>query len=365
MLSILLYLSAGLVLLIGGAELLVRGASKLAGRVGISALVVGLTIVALGTSSPELAVSIQSGLEGNAGLLVGNVVGSSIFNILFILGISALITQLEVAQKLVRFDVPIMVGVSLLVTALAWNGSLQRWEAALLFLLLILYTGYLIIESRREKSSEIREQYEAEFGDEPGNHWSVDLLFIGAGLALLLIGARWLVSSAVTLATLWGLSSTIIGLTIVSAGTSLPEVATSVVAGIKGERDIAVGNVVGSNIFNLLGILGISGLVLPQAIPIEVGILAFDLPVMLAVSIACLPIFFSGYSIARWEGAVFLGYYIAYTTYLIMEARQHDLLPLFSGVMLWFVLPITVLTLLVVVYRELQGKSSSETEKIE
>jgi cation:H+ antiporter len=359
----LILLIGGFTFLIGGAELLVRGASNLALRMGISSLIVGLTVVALGTSAPELAVAIRSGLEGDPGLLVGNVVGSNIFNTLFIIGISAIIMPLIVAQRLIRFDIPFMIGITLLVYGFSWDRYIIRWEAALLLIILVAYITYLFYESRKESDPTVQKEYDEAYSvvTSLSFHWSIDLLMILAGLGLLVIGARWLVDSATEIALFWGVSSTIIGLTIVSVGTSLPEVATSIIAAIKGERDIAVGNVLGSNIFNLLGILGISGLILPRAIEIQTGLLTFDLPVMTAVAMACLPIFFTGYSISRWEGVVFLGYYGAYTSYLVLNAKQHDLLPLFNNVMLWFVLPITFITIIIITYREINQKSKETT----
>jgi cation:H+ antiporter len=357
----------GLGLLIGGAELFVRGSSRLAARIGVSSLVIGLTVVSFGTSAPELAISIQSGLNGQTDLLLGNIIGSNIFNVLFILGVSALITPLVVDQKLVRQDVPLMIGCALLLWAISLDGDINKVEAAGFIVLLLAYIGLLIYQSRRESNEQVKQEYDAEYGVPEASHsrhWIVYVMFILGGLGLLVLGARWLVQSAVEIAQYMGLSSVIIGLTIVSAGTSLPEVATSVLAGLKGERDIAVGNVVGSNIFNILCILGISGVVLPGSIAVPTSILAFDLPVMIAISVACLPIFFTGYTIARWEGFVFLGYYLAYTVYLILGAQQHDMLPLYNSVMLWFVIPLTVLTLLIVVWRELKTyRSNAKADK--
>ena len=355
----IIYFVVGLILLIGGAELFVRGSSRLAARTGVSPLIIGLTVVSFGTSAPELAISLQSGLAGQTDLLIGNIVGSNIFNVLFILGISALITPLVVDQKLVRQDVPLMIGFSFLLWAVCVDTVISKYEAVIFVVFLIAYLGFLIYQGRRETNQKVKQEYESEFGEPESSvpqHWFIHATLVLVGLALLILGARWLVSSAVEIALYMGVSSVIIGLTIVSAGTSLPEVATSVIAGLKGERDIAVGNVVGSNIFNILGILGVSGVVLSDPIAVPASVLAFDIPVMVAVSIACLPIFFTGYTIARWEGFVFLGYYISYTLYLILGARHHDLLPLYNNLMLWFVLPLTVLTLSVVVYREFTRK---------
>lgn len=343
----------GLAALVAGAELLVRGASKLALSFGISPLVVGLTVVAFGTSAPEMAVSVQSAWSGQVDIALGNVVGSNIFNVLFILGVAALITPLLVAQQLIRQEVPIMIGVSLLLFALAWDGGISRYDAALLFGLLLAYTVFLIRQSRKENQAIAAENAPwPETGKTSWDaHWGVQAMLIAAGLALLVLGADWLVGAAITFAKQLGVSELVIGLTIVAAGTSMPEVATSIIAALRGQRDIAVGNVVGSNTFNILGVLGLSGLVAPAALTVPPSLLSFDLPVMIAVAGACLPVFFTGNLIARWEGVLFLGYYAAYTTYLLLAAQRHDALSTFGFAMTTVVLPVTAVTLLVVAWR--------------
>ncbi len=349
--TILLFV-AGLVLLVLGAELLVRGASSLARRFGIPPLVIGLTVVAMGTSAPEVAVSVRSALAGQADIALGNVVGSNIFNVLFILGLSALITPLVVSRKLVWLEVPIMIGASLLLWILAYDGSISRMEAGLLFGGLVAYTAFQVWEARREGVT----AEELEGGDmRPGGGVALNLVLLAGGLALLVLGANWLVDAAVAMARAIGVSELVIGLTIVAAGTSTPEVATSIMAALRGERDIAVGNVVGSSIFNILGVLGIAGLVAPSGIGVAPAALAFDIPVMVAVAVACLPIFLTGHTIARWEGALFFVYYVAYTAYLILAATAHDALPAFSQAMLLFVLPLTAVTLVVLMVRALRG----------
>jgi cation:H+ antiporter len=351
--TVVILFVAGLVLLVWGAEWLVRGASRLAALAGISPLVIGLTVVAFGTSSPEMAVSIQAGLAGQADVTVGNVVGSNIANVLLILGLSAVVAPLVVAQQLVRLDVPLMIGVSLLLLLLAWDGLLSRADGLLLFGGVVLYTAFSVYQSRKEGEM-VQKEYEQAFAAGRERTYRAVILNVGlvvAGLALLVLGARWLVDGAVTFARLFGLSELLVGLTVVAAGTSLPELATSVVASLRGERDIAVGNVVGSNIFNILLVLGVTGLVAPAGIPVAGQALQFDIPVMTAVAIACLPIFFTGYTIDRWEGALFLAYYVAYTVYLILSAMGHAALPAFEVAMFGFVLPLTVITLAVVTFR--------------
>ena len=355
-LSIALFLVFGLIIMIWGAELLVRGASRLATAVGISPLVVGLTVVAFGTSSPELAVSVMSAFEGQADLALGNVVGSNIFNILFILGISALIVPLIVAQQLVRFDVPVMIAASIVILLMGMDGTIGRIDGVFLFAGVVAYTVFLIRQSRREESAEVKAEYEAEFGDKgtPAILKNVGLIVVG--LAGLMLGSKWLVDSAVSIAEAFGVSELVIGLTIVAAGTSMPEVATSVMAAIKGERDIAVGNVVGSNIFNILCVLGLSSIVAPSGITVSDAALRFDIPVMIAVAVACLPIFFAGYRISRFNGAAFLFFYIAYLVYLIMVATSNEGIGNLRAAMLYFILPITAMTLIVITVREVAHK---------
>jgi cation:H+ antiporter len=356
---IALKLIAGLVLLVVGAEALVRGASKIAAVIGISPLVIGLTIVSFGTSSPELAVSLGSAFNGKADLALGNVVGSNIFNVLFILGVSALIVPLIVHQQLVRLDVPIMIGASLLVMLFGWDGAVVWWEGAVLLAIGIWYTVFLIRQSKKEKRKDVLEDYQEEYADDgnPKNDriW-LQIIFVVVGLALLVLGSRFLVDSAVAIAQSLGVSELVIGLTIIAAGTSLPEVATSVLASIRKQEDIAVGNVVGSNIFNILIILGLTAIIAPGGVPVNPAAMSLDVPFMIAVAVACLPLFFTGYRIDRWEGFVFLGYYVAYTAYLIMKSQQHASLEVFRNAMIWFVVPLTVLTLVVVTLRELRKK---------
>jgi cation:H+ antiporter len=338
---------AGVALLVLGAEWLVRGASRIAIASGISPLVIGLTVVAYGTSAPELAVSIKASWSGEADLALGNVVGSNIFNILLILGVSAAITPLRVAGQLIRLDVPLMIGLSVLVWAMALDGRLGRVEGALLVAGAIGYTALLLRIGRSEPVPDA-----AINGDLKSTAaWTPNLLLIAAGLAGLVLGSRWLVDSAVVFAAVLGVSELVIGLTIVAAGTSLPEVATSIVAAMRGERDIAVGNVVGSNIFNILTVLGVSAAISRGGLAVAPALLNFDLPVMVVVAIACLPIFARGASIERWEGLVFLFYYGAYTIYVVLAAQQHDALPAFSAIMRTFAIPLTVLTLVVVSWR--------------
>ena len=344
-----LWFVAGLSALVVGANALVRGASRLALSFGISPLVVGLTIVALGTSAPEMAVSTGAVLDGKVDVALGNVVGSNIFNILFILGASALIAPLVVHVQVIRQEVPIMLGAALLLLAMGWDGHVSALEAGLLLALLVGYTVFLIVQSRRESAANAAE-FDAELAPAAPNawdaRWPVQVALIGVGLAMLVLGSDWLVTSAVAFAKAFGVSDLVIGLTIVAAGTSMPEVATSITAALKGERDIAVGNVVGSNTFNILGCVGLSGIASGSlGLPMAESLLNFDIWVMLAATLACLPIFISGREIARWEGGVLLAYYVAYVTYLILAAQHHDMLSSYSGAMMSCVLPLTIVAL--------------------
>ncbi|WP_008319196.1 calcium/sodium antiporter [Leptolyngbya sp. PCC 6406] len=348
----ILSLIGGFLLLVIGADLLVRGASSLATLVGLSPLVIGLTVVSYGTSAPELAVSLQSYAHGQVDIALGNVIGSNIFNVLMILGLSAVIVPLTVAQQLIRLDVPIMIGVSALMVVFAMDGRIEQWEGMLLLMGSVLYTVFLVYQGRKE-SKLIAQNALCPPGDALVKRTPVQILvsvgLVLIGLGLLVVGGRFLVYGAVEIAEAMGVSQLIIGLTIVAAGTSMPELATSVVASYRGEQDIAVGNVVGSNIFNILTVLGTISML--GGIPVSTAALRLDLPVLLAVAIACFPIFYTGNRISRWEGLLFVGYYVAYSAYLIMNTVEHSQLGVYNYVMLLFVIPLTVITLLTLVWQ--------------
>jgi len=356
---VILMLVLGLIVLTAGAESLVRGSSRLAMAMGISPLVVGLTVVAYGTSAPELVVSVRSSLAGQPDVAIGNVVGSNIFNVLFILGLSAMIVPLRVSQQLIRIDVPLMTGLSFLVAVLAIDGSIGRLDGLLLVGGMVSYSVLAIVTSRREQAG-IQAEYEAEFGigKEPqsGGKVVVNLLLVAAGLGLLVLGSQWFVDSAISIARQLGVSELVIGLTIVAAGTSMPELATSIMAAIRGERDIAVGNAIGSNIFNILGVLGISSVVSADGVRVSATAFQMDIPVMVAVAVACLPVFFVGHIISRWNGVMFFGYYCAYTAAFVIAATVPGLQRTFSFVMLGIVVPLTVITLLISVVRSIRGE---------
>jgi cation:H+ antiporter len=349
----IVFLILGLVLLVFSADFLVKGAARLAAAVGISPLVVGLTVVAFGTSAPELAVSVMSAFKGQADIALGNVVGSNIFNVLVILGISAMIIPLVVNQQLVRFDVPVMIGLSFLMFFLGMDGRIGRIDGVILFGIAIAYTVFLIRQSRRETNSAVVEEYEKEFGAaaKEGPAWVKNISFIVLGIGGLVLGSNWLVDGAVMIARHFGISELVIGLTIISVGTSLPEVATSIVAALKGERDIAVGNVVGSNIFNIVSVLGLASIVSPNGISVPSAALHFDIPFMIAIAVACLPVFFTGYVITRLNGAVFLAFYGSYLAYLIMQSTQHDAFDSYHAALVHLVAPLTAITLMIIGWR--------------
>jgi cation:H+ antiporter len=348
--------AVGLVMLVIGAGWLVKGASRLAAAAGVSALVIGLTVVAFGTSAPELAVSVQAAWSGQADMAIGNVVGSNIFNVLLILGASALITPLLVAQQLVRRDVPIMIALSAGLWLIARDGQLTRVDGIAMVVMLVVYTVWIVRVSRRE-TKEVEAEYEAEYGAAEAKKHPIlaSLGFVVAGLAMLVIGSNWLVDGAVAFARWVEIDEVTVSLTIVAAGTSLPEVATSITAAIRGERDIAVGNVVGSNIFNILSVLGLSAAVSPAGLVVAPAMAQFSIPVMIAVAVACLPVFARGWTIPRWQGALFLLYYAAYTVALVLDAKQHAAKEEYARIMTWYVMPATAVPLLGIAVRVLRG----------
>ena len=342
-------------MLLVGAEVLVRGASRMASLLGVRPIIVGLTVVAMGTSAPELVVSVMAALRGSPDLALGNVVGSNIFNILFILGVSAIMVPLVVANKLVRVELPVMIATSVLVAVIARDGLVSVADGVVLCGLLIGYLAFSVAGARKGMFE----------GGECGPARPVggvvqkrgalgrQVILVGAGLVLLILGSRWLLNGAVGLAEALGMSELVIGLTIVAAGTSLPEVATSIVAAVRGERDIAVGNVVGSNIFNVLGVLGLGGALAPGGINVPATAMDYDIPIMIAASFVCMPIVFTRYCISRWEGFLLLGYYCAYVSFLVLDATGHRALPDFTFIMSAVVIPLTVLVLAVSVGRHI------------
>lgn len=338
----------GLGLLVAGAELLVKGASQLANRYGLPPLVIGLTVVAFATSTPELVVALESTLNGRPAVAVGDVVGSNIFNVLFVLGLAALVAPIVVSSHLLRLDVPLMIFISTFFYYRCQNRVISQAEGLLLFVGLVIYTGAMIYFGHREYNRNKVTPTPQEMATRPTSP-ARTLMAIVAGFGLIALGSHWLVEGGVQIARWMNVSDLVIALTLVAVGTSLPELVTSVVASVRGERDIAVGSIVGSNIFNLLGVVGLTALVTPGGLAVPPVAIAFDIPVMVAVAIVCLPIFFTGGEIARWEGALLLVYYLIYAVYLVLAASKNDDLEAFGEIVMWFVIRPTVLSLLICV----------------
>jgi cation:H+ antiporter len=346
----LVLLVTGFVALVGGGEVLVRGGSGLARSFGLSPLVVGLTVVAFATSAPELAVTLDATLSGTPGIAVGNVIGSNVANVLLVLGTAAVVLPVAVRSSLVKADVPVVIVLSVLLLLLSLDGSVARLDGVLLLGLLVAYLAFSVVVGRRQ-SAEDAAQADGDT-QEPASRPLRDGVLILVGVGLLVLGARLLVGAATTIAEAAGVSDLVIGLTVVAIGTSLPELATSVVAAVRGEREMAVGNVVGSNVFNIGAVMGLTATVAPGGVPVDASAVRFDMPVMIAVAVALLPVVFTGLSIARWEGALFVAYYGAYVAFLLLAAGQHAALEGYRTVMVFFVLPLTALTLAVLVAYE-------------
>lgn len=329
------WLVAGLVLLVVGGELLVRGATGLGRAAGLSPLVVGATVVATATSAPELAVSFDATLSGSPGLAVGNAVGSNTVNILLVLGVAALVRPQTGDRALLRFDLPVALVLAAALLVLGLDGGLGRWDGALLTLALVGYLAVAVVRGRRAEAGDGA----APTGD-PRPLRDGALLLVG--VALLVLGANRLVDSASTIASSLGLSDLVIGLTVVSVGTALPEITTAVIAAAKGDTQLAVGNVVGSNVANIGMVLGVPALLLPAGIAVDPAAVRFDVPVMIAATVALGVVLYTGSRVSRPEGAVLLAWFVAYTAYLVLDSADHDALGPFSAVLLWFCLPVTV-----------------------
>ncbi|MCJ7555038.1 MAG: calcium/sodium antiporter [Ignavibacteriaceae bacterium] len=312
-LEIILFIIGGLIMLFIGAEGLIRGSSSLALRVGITPLVVGLTVVAFGTSSPELVVCLKAALEGNGDISLGNVIGSNIANIALVLGTAALIRPMKVQAQVVRREIPIMIVVSLLLVLFLINNEINRIEGIIFFIGILIYTVISVYFSRKEKSKELKNKFTEGIAKKPLNI-RLAIFFVIAGLVLLIFGANLFVEGAVAIAKNFGISQAVIGLTVVALGTSLPELVTAAVASIKNEADIAIGNVIGSNVYNILLILGITAIIIPVS---GSGITMVDLGVMIITAVIILPLSRTGFILNRWEGALLLAGYVIYIYYLL------------------------------------------------
>jgi cation:H+ antiporter len=355
----------GVILISLGAEFFVKGAVRLAAIVGVSPLVIGLTVVAFGTSTPEVAVVLEAGFAGKGDLAFGNIVGSNISNFLLILGISAIAAPLVVSQRLIKIEVPFLLLVSIIVLAMGLDGQINRLEGLILLLSIVIYSIVVLKKVRGDKDVSPEEYARANSQminpsasvSHRKSAWVNSAVMLTLGLMGLIVGAGWLVNGASEIARLLGVSELVIGLTVVAVGTSLPELATSIAASLRGERDIAIGNVIGSNLFNLTFVIGSGALILPQGLGVPGPSISFDLPVMIATVIACLPIFYAGYNINRWEGLLFLVFYGAYVLYLFLFSTEHDLLSAYSTFMLWYIFPATAFLLLFILIRARYSRS--------
>jgi cation:H+ antiporter len=312
---------AGLAALVAGSELLVRAGSRLAALVGIPPILIGLTVVAIGTSTPELAVGIEAALQGSGSLAMGNIAGTNTFNILFILGLSALLAPLALEMRTLRVDLPVMIAAAVALMAMSWDGLLTRMEGAVLAGAALVYTVVIVRGAKRE-SRRVKAEFAAEYavaanGTKRKAAASFAVLVIG--IAVIVAGADWLVAGAVDLAGMLGVSDAFIGLTVVAIGTSSPELVTTIVSTLRQERDIAIGNLLGSSVYNILFILGVTALVPSAGISVEPMLIQIDLPVMTAAALVCVPVFVSGRRITRMEGALFVGAYVTYLLYLIVS----------------------------------------------
>ena len=340
----LLQLLCGLGLLIAGAELLVRCAVSMAAKMKVRPLLIGLTVVALGSSAPQMTVSLQAAFNDTSDIAVGSVIGSNIFNVLVTLGLSALIIPLRVSRQLVRLDIPLMILASALVYGLALSKDLDRLDGVVLLCALAVYLGMLLRQSRHSNHHHASH-------DQPQHTWPRNVLMMLCALLLLGLAGHLLLAAAVDVATQLGLSERIIGLTIIAVSTSLPELATSLIAAFRGQREIAVGNVIGSNVFNLLGVLGFTALLAPAPLSVSPNALAFDLPVMLGVAVLCLPVFYTGYRVTRVEGLLFLGLYLAYGLHVVSFTTGMPLASKLEHLMLIYVLPALLVFVLLSVVR--------------
>jgi cation:H+ antiporter len=310
--SAVLLVAAGLALLILGAEVLVRGASALAAALGVPPVVVGLTVVSVGTSAPELAIGIDSAINDAGPLAIGNVAGTNIVNLLLVLGLSAAIAPLAIAVPTIRRDLPVMAVIGGLLLALCWDGSISRIDGGILLAVAVGYTVLIVVQARRDPVA-VRIAQD-EIPGRPGRAWVQALLTV-AGLAVIVVGADLLVGGAVDLSRSFGVSEAVIGLTVVAIGTSAPELVTTLVSTFRGERDIAIGNLIGSSTYNIGLVLGGSALVAPLGVTTE--LIHVDLPVMVGVMLLCVPVFLTGRRMSRLEGVGFVIGYAVYLTLLI------------------------------------------------
>lgn len=361
MVAALLSFLAGLVGLVAGGHLVVDGSSRLGARLGLTPVVIGLTIVAAGTSAPELAVVFQAVAADDTALAVGSIIGSNIANVLLVLGLVATFGTIRVASRVVRIDIPIMIAASAALLVFSLDGVLGRLDGILLFVALVAFVVWTIRASRGESNLD---GVGRDGGDCDGrqSHLIVDIVKLAVGIAMLAIAARYVVDGAEGIASGLGVPELIVGLTIVALGTSAPEIITTLIAALKGRRDLAVGNAVGSNIFNILLVLGSSSALASGGIRISSDALKLDLPILLAAAVACLPMVFWDHRLDRWEGGVFVGYYVAYIIFLVLDGTGHRASDPFAFVLLAFVTPLAVLTAGVAIRRQRSHSKGSQKE---
>jgi cation:H+ antiporter len=309
---------AGLAALVVGAEVMVRGGAKVASRFGISPIVVGLTVVSIGTSAPELAVGVVAAVEDNGALAVGNIAGTNVVNLLLVLGLSALLAPLALEMRMLRFELPVMAGAAVLLWLLAFDGVLSRLDGLVLAVGAVVYTVAVVRAARRESQDATAEFTDAYPKSEVSSgRTALHILMMLAGIAIIVIGAERLVDAAVGMAREFGVSDALIGLTVVAIGTSAPELVTTIVSTVRGERDIAVGNLLGSSIYNILLILGVTCLVPAHGLALPPELVRVDIPLMVAVAVVCVPIFISGRRVSRFEGGAMVAAYLAYLAFLL------------------------------------------------
>ena len=309
------YIISGLVLLVLGAEGLVRGGTGLALRLGVTALVIGLTVVAWGTGSPEFVLSIEAARAGSSGLALGNVLGSNISNVALVLGLAAIVRPMSARSEIIRREVPVMIAVTLMLCALLLDGRLSRIEGLVMVIGAVIYTVSSYLVAKRGEGRVVDAEFDDALIEEPARPLWLDGVLLGGGLVALLVGASLLLKGATFVATALGMSEVVIGLTVVAVGTSLPELATSVTAALRGEADVAFGNVIGSNIFNILAVLGVAALIHPFEVQ---GLRTLDLVALAGSAVLLLPLLWRGSVLNRWEGGVLVAGYVAYIYSLLV-----------------------------------------------
>lgn len=346
----------GLVGLIAGAEFFLKAVDRFGLKWGVSPLIMGLTVVAFATGAPELAISIKAAFSGSADLVLGNIIGSNIANILLILGITAIISPINITRRVIKIDVPIVITISVALFLMSLDGGLSTVDGVILLMGFLAYSYFTYVQIKNNFDEEENEdeafQYELSSDDlANGTVFYIKnggLLF--SGLALIVLGSNWMVDSAVIIARILGLSELVIGLTIISIGTSLPEVATSLSAARKGNADIAVANVMGSNLYNVLLTLALTLIIAPNVLAVSKDAITLDLPFMVLVSMACIPIFVAGFNLTRVDGALFLGYYVTYLTYLVLNTINSPIVSAMRGIILYAAIPLTFLYMIWRIY---------------